>query len=83
MKRLGVLQHKAGSCKQCVELTLPPEGVKVSAKNFQFRFNALAYKKMIYRDGTYFLRPNLAGKGAVELGQQYIPQTNTKNNDPL
>lgn len=78
MKRLGVLQHDAGSCKQCVELTLPPEGVRVSAENFQFRFNARTYKEMIYRDGTYFLRTNQAGKGAVELWQQYILQTNVE-----
>ncbi len=78
MKRLGVLQHKAGSSRHCVELTLPPEGVKVSAKNFQYHFNAQSYKKMIYRDGTYFLRTNQTGKGAIELWQQYILQTNVE-----
>lgn len=36
------------------------------------------YKEMIYRDGTYFLRTNQAGKGAVELWQQYILQTNVE-----
>lgn len=63
MKRLGVLGHKAGRCKQCVELTLPPEGVKVSAENFQFRFNARTYKEMIYRDGTYFFANQSDGQG--------------------
>jgi transposase len=78
MKRLGVLQHQAGSSKHCVELTLPPEGVKVSKENFQYRFNARSYKEMIYRDGTYFLRTNQTGKGAVQLWQQYILQTHVE-----
>ena len=78
MKRLGVLQHEAGSSKHCVELTLPPEGVKVSVENFQYRFNARSYKEMIYRDGTYFLRTNQTGKGAVQLWQQYILQTHVE-----
>jgi len=78
MKRLGVLQHQAGGSKQCVELELPPEGAKVTADNFQFNFNARKYREMIYRDGTYFLRTNQSGKGAVELWQQYMLQTNVE-----
>ncbi len=39
---------------------------------------ARTYKEMIYRDGTYFLRTNQTGKGAVELWRQYILQTNVE-----
>jgi len=78
MKRLGVLQHEAGTCRHCVKLNLPPEGAKVSADNFQYRFDRQAYREMIYRDGMYFLRTNQTGKEAVELWQQYMLQCNVE-----
>ncbi|MBL7106781.1 MAG: transposase [Phycisphaerae bacterium] len=76
MKRLGVLQHQAGSCRHCVDLKLPAEGKQVSKKNFSFTFNHQKYRAMIYRDGMYFLRTNQTGKEAVELWQQYMLQCN-------
>jgi transposase len=74
MKRLGVLQHEAGSCRHCVDLQLPAQGKRVSKKNFRFIFNYQKYRAMIYRDGMYFLRTNQTGKEAVELWQQYMLQ---------
>ena len=78
MKKLGVLQHEAGSCRHCVELKLPPQGKRVSKKNFSFIFNHKKYRAMIYRDGMYFLRTNQTGKEAVELWQQYMLQCNVE-----
>ena len=78
MKRLGVLQHEAGSCRHCVDLKLPAEGKRVSKKNFSFTFNHQKYRAMIYRDGMYFLRTNQTGKEAVELWQQYMLQCNVE-----
>jgi hypothetical protein len=75
LKRLGVLLHEAGSCSQCVDLQLPPEGQKVSAENFTYRFNRRAYRQMIHRDGKYFLRTNQTGKDPIELWEQYMLQT--------
>lgn len=78
LKRLGVLQHNAGSSKKYVDLILPPEGEKVSEDNFKFDFNKAIYKAMIYRDGTYFLRTNQKEKHGVELWQQYMLQVNVE-----
>ena len=75
LKRLGVLLHEAGSCSKCVELQLPPEGEKVSPKNFKYSFNRQVYRQMIHRDGKYFLRTNQTGKTPVELWEQYMLQT--------
>ena len=75
LKRLGVLLHEAGSCSKCVDIQLPPEGKKVSPKNFKYRFNRQAYRQMIHRDGKYFLRTNQTGKHPVELWEQYMLQT--------
>jgi hypothetical protein len=75
LKRLGVLLHEAGSCSKCVDIQLPPEGKKVSPKNFKYRFNRQAYRRMIHRDGKYFLRTNQTGKHPVELWEQYMLQT--------
>ncbi len=74
MKRLGVLQHEAGSCRHCVDLQLPAPGKRVSPKNFSFTFNHQKYRVMIYRDGMYFLRTNQTDQKAVELWQQYMLQ---------
>jgi len=76
MKRLGVLQHEAGSCRHCIDLQLPDQGKRVSKKNFSFTFNHQKYRAMIYRDGMYFLRTNQTGKEAVKLWQQYMLQCN-------
>jgi transposase len=74
-KRLGVLQHQAGSSSKCVDLQLPPEGEKVSPDNFQFSFNREVYRQMIHRDGKYFLRTNQISKDPIELWEQYMLQT--------
>ncbi|MCF7957752.1 MAG: hypothetical protein K9M57_04810 [Phycisphaerae bacterium] len=35
MRRVGVLQHQAGSCRHCVELQVPDKGQKVSGMSIQ------------------------------------------------
>lgn len=75
-KRLGVLEHEAGSCRNCVDLKLPDEGKRVT--NFDFSLNHEKYRAMIYRDGMYFLRTNQTGKEAVGLWQQYMLQCNVE-----
>ena len=77
MKRLGVLQSQAGSCRHCIDLKLPAQNKQVT--NFDFSFNRKKYQQMIYRDGMYFLRTNQIGKlTAVELWQQYMLQCNVE-----
>lgn len=76
MKRLGVLQSEAGSCRHCIDLKLPAQGKRVT--NFDFSSNRKKYQQMIYRDGMYFLRTNQSGKEAVELWQQYMLQCNVE-----
>jgi len=76
MKRLGVLQSEAGSCRHCIDLKLPAQGKRVTY--FDFSFNRKKYQQMIYRDGMYFLRTNQIGKEAVELWQQYMLQCNVE-----
>jgi hypothetical protein len=78
LKRLGVLQHEAGSCRHCIDLQIPSPGHRVTKENFNFTFNRQKYRDMIYRDGTYFLRTNQTGKEAVELWQQYMLQCNVE-----
>jgi len=75
-KRLGVLEHEAGSCRNCVDLKLPADGKRVT--DFDFSLNHEKYRRMIYRDGMYFLRTNQTGKEAVELWQQYMLQCNVE-----
>ena len=78
LKRLGVLQHEAGSCRHCIDLQIPLPGHRVTKNNYSFTFNREKYRDMIYRDGTYFLRTNQTGKGAIELWQQYMLQCNVE-----
>jgi len=75
-KRLGVLEHEAGNCRHCVDLKLPADGKRVTG--FDFSLNHEKYRRMIYRDGMYFLRTNQTGKEAVELWQQYMLQCNVE-----
>jgi transposase len=75
-KRLGVLEHQAGSCRHCVDLQLPDQGKRVT--NFDFSLNHQKYREMIGRDGMYCLRTNQTGKEAVELWQQYMLQCNVE-----
>jgi len=75
-KRLGVLEHEAGSCRNCVDLKLPAEGKRVT--DFDFSLNHEKYRRMIYRDGMYFLRTNQRGREAVELWRQYMLQCNVE-----
>jgi hypothetical protein len=75
LKRLGVLLHEAGSSSKCVDLQLPPEGEKISAENFKYRFNRQAYRHLIRRDGRYFLRTHQTDKEPIELWEQYMLQT--------
>jgi transposase len=73
-KRLGVLQSQAGVVHRCVELKIPKQKERIETGEFEYRFDREAYRKMICRDGTYFLRTNQTGKDAVELWQQYMLQ---------
>ncbi len=43
-----------------------------------YRFDHQKYRKMIYRDGIYFLRTNQTDKEAVELWRQYMLQCNVE-----
>jgi hypothetical protein len=58
IERIGALKQQAGRSNSCVELIIPPHGVKVTPDNFNYRLNRDAYRKMLLRDGMYLLRTN-------------------------
>ncbi len=78
MKRLGVLEKEAGSCRKCVTLAIPKNKARIEVGEFDYKFEADKYRKMIYRDGMYFLRTNQTGKDGAELWQEYMLQCNVE-----
>jgi len=72
LERLGALKQQAGKSVKCVELTIPPQGSKVTPENFSYSLNRETYKKMILRDGMYLLRTNLAETKPDVIWERYV-----------
>jgi hypothetical protein len=72
LERLGALKHDAGRSAGCIDLTLPPQGSKVTPNSFNYRFNRNACRKVLLRDGMYLLRTNLTETDPKVLWQRYI-----------
>ena len=72
LERLGALKQQAGKSVKCVDLTIPPQGCKVTPNNFSYSLNRDIYKKMILRDGMYLLRTNLTETKPDVIWQRYV-----------
>ena len=72
LERLGALKQQAGKSVKCVELTIPPQGRKVTPENFSYSLNRNTYKKMILRDGMYLLRTNLTETRPDVIWERYV-----------
>jgi len=72
LERLGALKQQAGKSVKCVDLTIPPQGGRVTPKNFSYSLNRDTYKKMILRDGMYLLRTNLTEMNPDVIWNRYV-----------
>ena len=72
LERLGALKQQAGKSIKCVDLTIPPQGSKVTPENFSYSLNRDIYKKMILRDGMYLLRTNLTETKPDVIWERYV-----------
>ena len=75
LQKLGALKHEAGRAAGFLQITLPPSGSKVTAKNFTFKLKVDAFKKAERRDGSYLLRSNLIEEEPQVLWERYIQLT--------
>jgi transposase len=72
LERLGALKQQAGKSTKCVDLTIPPQGGRVTPDNFAYTFNKDTYKKTILRDGVYLLRTTLTEADPDFIWQRYV-----------
>jgi transposase len=72
LERLGALKQQAGKSTKCVDLTIPPQGNRVTPDNFAYTFNKDTYKKTILRDGVYLLRTTLTEADPDVIWQRYV-----------
>jgi transposase len=72
MEGLGALKQQAGKSSRCVDITLPPQGSRVTEENFTYQLNRDAYRKMLLRDGMYLLRTNIAETAPDVIWQRYV-----------
>jgi len=72
LERLGALKQQAGRSIKCVDLTIPPQGRRVTPENFSYSLNRETYKKMILRDGMYLLRTNLTETKPDVIWERYV-----------
>ena len=72
LERLGALKQQSGKSIKCVDLTIPPQGSKVTPENFSYSLNRNIYKKMILRDGMYLLRTNLTETKPDVIWERYV-----------
>ncbi len=75
LQRLGALKQQAGRAARLVEITIPPEGQRVTAENFRFQLDRSAYRAAARRDGAYLLRTTMAGDDPRAMWERYIVLT--------
>jgi len=75
---LGALKQQAGKSDKCVDITIPPQGRRVTQANFTYHLNKDAYKKMMLRDGMYLLRTNIAETAPDIVWQRYVLLTDVE-----
>jgi transposase len=79
IERIGALKQQAGKSHHCVELIIPPHGVKVTPDNFNYHLNRNAYRKMLLRDGMYLLRTNSTDTQPELIWQRYVLLTQVED----
>jgi transposase len=79
IERIGALKQQAGKSHHCVELIIPPHGVKVTPDNFNYHLNRNAYRKMLLRDGMYLLRTNCTDTEPDLIWQRYVLLTQVED----
>jgi transposase len=79
IERIGALKQQAGRSNSCVELIIPPQGVKVTPENFNYHLNRDTYRKMLLRDGMYLLRTNLTDIEPDVIWQRYVLLTQVED----
>jgi transposase len=68
LKRVAVLQSKAGQASRLIRVHLPAEGQAVTRESFHFELEADAFRDRGARHGAYLLRTNLNDPGAAPAG---------------
>ena len=66
------MKQQAGKSAKCVDITVPPQGSRVTLENFNYSLNRDNYTKMLFRDGMYLLRTNLTETDPNVIWQRYI-----------
>ena len=73
--RIGAAKKDAGRAASFVKLTIPPEGVAVTRRNFSFQVDKEKLQQTELRDGHYLLRSNLVGEDPAVLWERYTQLT--------
>ena len=68
LKRVAVLQSKAGRAAKLIRVHLPAEGEAVTRDSFRFELDADAFRDRGARHGAYLLRTNLSDPAAAPAG---------------
>jgi transposase len=72
LKRVAVLQSKAGHAAKLIRVHLPAEGEPVTRESFRFELDADAFRDRGTRHGAYLLRTNLNDPEAAPAGLEAI-----------
>ena len=72
MEGLGALKQQAGKSVKCVDITIPPQGSRITPENFSYHLNRNTYRKMLLRDGMYLLRTNSTETEPDVIWQRYV-----------
>ena len=73
--RIGAARKDAGRAARFVHITIPPEGMPVTAQSFTFHLEKEQLKQAELRDGHYLLRSNLTAEDPAVLWERYIQLT--------
>jgi transposase len=72
LKRVAVLQSRAGRAAKLIRVRLPAEGEAVTRDTFRFELDAEAYRETGGRHGAYLLRTNLNDPEAAPAGLEAV-----------
>jgi hypothetical protein len=78
LQKLGALKHAAGRAANLVEISMPPEGARVTPRTFHWKLRLAQFKAAARRDGRYILRTNLRGEDPAVLWERYVQLTHVE-----
>ena len=73
--RIGAARKDAGRAARFVHITIPPEGMPVTAQSFIFHLEKQQLQQAELRDGHYLLRSNMTAEDPAVLWERYIQLT--------